>query len=47
MQKRDLDVIYQFLLSQTANFIEHCKERGLSEPEADRIIEELEERANA
>lgn len=46
MQIEDLDVVYQFILSQAANFIEHCKERGLSECEADRIIDELEELVN-
>lgn len=46
MQIEDLETIYQFILSQTANFVEHCKERGLSECEADRIIDELEELAN-
>ncbi len=46
MQIEDLDMVYQFILSQTANFIEHCKERGLSKCEADRIIDELEELVN-
>lgn len=46
MQIEDLETVYQFILSQTVNFIEHCKERGLSEFEADRIIDELEELVN-
>ncbi len=43
MQIEDLETIYQFILNQAANFIEFCKERGQSECEADRIIDELEE----
>ncbi|MCX8650036.1 hypothetical protein J3U21_06550 [Gilliamella sp. B2776] len=46
MQTQDFYILHQFILSQTANFIVHCKEYGLSEFEADRIIDELEELAN-
>ncbi|XKM14272.1 hypothetical protein RCS94_03645 [Orbaceae bacterium ac157xtp] len=46
MQKQDLEILYSFVLGQMYSFIEFCKERGLSECEADRIVEELEEQAN-
>ncbi|MBI0036704.1 hypothetical protein H3T61_00445 [Gilliamella sp. B14384H2] len=46
MQTQDYYILHQFILSQTANFIVHCKECGLSEFEADRIIDELEELIN-
>ncbi|WP_176700710.1 MULTISPECIES: hypothetical protein [unclassified Gilliamella] len=46
MQTQDFYILHQFILSQIANFIAHCKEYGLSECEADRIIDELEELAN-
>ena len=46
MQQTDYCILYQFVLSQIANFIIHCKENGLSECETDRIVEELEEMAN-
>lgn len=46
MQQQDLYVLYQFILNQMPNFIDYCKERGLSVCEADRIVEELEEQTN-
>ena len=46
MQQTDYCILYQFVLSQIINFIVHCKENGLSECEADRIVDELEEIAN-
>lgn len=46
MLQPDFYILHQFILSNIANFIAICKERGLSECEADRIIDELEELAN-
>lgn len=46
MQKQDYLIVYLFLLGNVANFIQHCELRGLSQFEADRIIDELEELAN-
>lgn len=46
MQQQDFYILHQFILSNIANFIAICKEHGLSECEADRIIDELKELAN-
>ncbi|MDF7667900.1 hypothetical protein PT273_09070 [Orbaceae bacterium ESL0727] len=46
MQQQDLQVLYYFLLSQISCFIEFCQDRGLSECEAERIVDELEESLN-
>ena len=46
MQTQDYLIVYLFLLGNVANFIQYCKLRGLSEFEADRIIDELEELTN-
>jgi len=46
MQQQDFYILHQFILSNIANFIALCKERGFSECEADRIIDELEELIN-
>lgn len=46
MQQQDFYILYQFILSNIANFIALCKESGFSECEADRIIDELEKLIN-